>query len=118
MKSIFKKFYIIALSAALLVNATACGKQTALSQPAPSSQSASLAGETTNHIYTQSIQNLEANAQASFDMFQSPLSFIVLYIFFVHVIGLQSEKAQSPPQRDLPSPTENPVHQLLQTALL
>ena len=35
-----------------------------------------------------------------------PLAFVVLYIFFVHVIGLQSEKAQSPPQWDLPSPTE------------
>ena len=47
-----------------------------------------------------------------------PLYFIVLYIFFVHVIGLQIEKAQSPPQRDLLSPTDNTVHKLLQTALL
>ena len=45
------------------------------------------------------------------------LSFIVLYIFFVHVIT-QREKAQSPAQRDLPSPTENTVLKLLQTALL
>ena len=45
-----------------------------------------------------------------------PLSFILLY-FFVHIIGLQSEKAHSQPQRDLPSPTENTAHQLLQTAL-
>ena len=31
----------------------------------------------------------------------SPFLYCVIYIF-VHVIGLQSEKAQSPPQRHLP----------------
>ena len=52
----------------------------------------------------------------AFWLFPFPL---LCYIsFFLHIIGLQSEKAQSPPQRDLPSPTENSVHQLLQTALL
>uniref|UniRef100_A0A8C9ZYS4 Nicastrin n=1 Tax=Sander lucioperca TaxID=283035 RepID=A0A8C9ZYS4_SANLU len=47
----------------------------------------------------------------------SPFLYCVIFLF-VHIIGLQSEKAQSPPQRDLPSPTENTVHKLLQTALL
>uniref|UniRef100_A0A8D0DF62 Moesin a n=1 Tax=Sander lucioperca TaxID=283035 RepID=A0A8D0DF62_SANLU len=37
-----------------------------------------------------------------------PFRYRVIYVF-VHVIGLQSEKAQSPPQRGLPSPTENTI---------
>lgn len=35
------------------------------------------------------------------------LSFIVLSSIIVHVKGLQSERAQSPQQRELLSPTEN-----------
>lgn len=35
------------------------------------------------------------------------LSFIVVWSIFVHVKGLQSEKAQSPPHKELLSPTED-----------
>lgn len=40
------------------------------------------------------------------------LSFIVLRSFVVHVKGVQSEKAQSPHQRELPSRTEYTAHTL------